>query len=127
MKLRILDNSLRFRLSQSEVARLGAGDTLVATARFPDGNELSYALQSGDTRSTAQAVFSDGAVRVTFPGSELAQWAAGEQVGLSRDFELGGGGSLRVLVEKDFACLSPRAGEDESDLYPHPEAGRRRC
>jgi hypothetical protein len=29
---------------------------------------------------------------------------------------------LGILVEKDFACLAPREGEDESDMYPHPEA-----
>jgi hypothetical protein len=32
-------------------------------------------------------------------------------------------GSLRITLEKDFACLAPREGEDESDNFPHPQAG----
>ena len=38
----------------------------------------------------------------------------GEQV-------LDDGSTLKVLVEKDFACLTERE-EDESDMFPHPEA-----
>ena len=33
------------------------------------------------------------------------------------------GDSLKILVEKDFACLVAREGEDESDMFPHPAAG----
>ena len=32
------------------------------------------------------------------------------------------GDVLSILVEKDFACLAPREGEDESDMFPHPGA-----
>jgi hypothetical protein len=31
-------------------------------------------------------------------------------------------GVLRILVEKDFTCVEPRDGEDQSDLYPNPKA-----
>jgi hypothetical protein len=34
---------------------------------------------------------------------------------------------LNILVEKDFACLAPRAGEDERDMYPHPNADEAQC
>jgi hypothetical protein len=27
---------------------------------------------------------------------------------------------LRIVVEKDFACLTAREGEDESDNFPNP-------
>jgi hypothetical protein len=36
-------------------------------------------------------------------------------------------GQLSILVEKDFACLSPREGEDEMELFPHPLKGRDTC
>ena len=32
-------------------------------------------------------------------------------------------GSVQVVLEKDFACLVPREGEDERDHFPHPQAG----
>jgi hypothetical protein len=34
---------------------------------------------------------------------------------------------LKILVEKDFACLAPREGEDESDMFPHPKAATDGC
>jgi len=30
-------------------------------------------------------------------------------------------GDLRIIVEKDFACLAPRSDEDESDNFAHPK------
>ena len=44
----------------------------------------------------------------------------GEQV-------LDDGSNLKILVEKDFVCLTGRDDEDESDMFPHPEAGSRSC
>ncbi len=46
------------------------------------------------------------------PGGRIV---AGEQ-------RLDDGALLSILVEKDFACLAPREGEDDSDMYAHPEA-----
>ena len=31
-------------------------------------------------------------------------------------------GVFRILVEKDFTCIEPRDGEDQSDLYPNPKS-----
>ena len=36
-------------------------------------------------------------------------------------------GTVHVVVEKDFVCLTGRDDEDESDMYPHPEADTARC
>jgi hypothetical protein len=47
-------------------------------------------------------------------------WAASELVSIDGEQGLDDGSVLRILVEKDFACLAPRAGEDESDMFPHP-------
>lgn len=33
---------------------------------------------------------------------------------------LGDGSTLRVLIEKDFACLTERVDEDELDNFPNP-------
>ena len=33
----------------------------------------------------------------------------------------GNGEGLRVLVEKDFPCLTARPNEDDSDAFPWPE------
>ena len=45
----------------------------------------------------------------------------------SRSFVLDDGEKLSILIEKDFACLAPRAGEDEADMYPHPNVDSAEC
>ena len=49
-------------------------------------------------------------------------WALTEQVSMEGEQFLDDGGKLTILVEKDFTCLAPREGEDESDMFPNPQA-----
>jgi len=55
------------------------------------------------------------------PEADVMRWAATEQVSIAANETLDDGDFLKILVEKDFACLAPREGEDESDMYPHPQ------
>jgi hypothetical protein len=119
MKLRILGDSLRLRLRQSEVAAIGAGQSVVEQTRFP-GAVLTYRLEVTDDEHIT-ADFDGGNVTVRLPKDDAATWASTDQVSL-----LGENGDLTVLLEKDFQCLSPghhRPDEDDEDTYPHPEAG----
>jgi len=43
-----------------------------------------------------------------------------DEVSLQAEQPLGDGENLKLLVEKDFRCLSPREGEDDADLFPNP-------
>jgi hypothetical protein len=54
-------------------------------------------------------------------------WASTEQVSIQGEQMLDEGGTLKILVEKDFVCLTGRDDEDESDMYPHPEADSGTC
>ena len=72
-------------------------------------------------------VFSDNAVTVRLPESAVLAWATTERVSLPGEQVLDDGAKLTILVEKDFVCLTSREGEDESDMYPHPEAGNYNC
>ena len=58
------------------------------------------------------------------PRAQADKWANTEQIGLEIEQKIGGGNLLRILIEKDFACLEPRAGEDERDAFPHPHNGK---
>ena len=57
------------------------------------------------------------------PDQAAREWCNSELVTLeySKHTE---DGELQIVVEKDFSCLVPRAGEDESDQFPHPLAAR---
>lgn len=122
MKLRIQNDSIRLRLTRSEIDELQSGGLVSASTHFPGGMALRYSVESSPAAVTLSASFSDNAVLVSIPETQVLGWAGSEQVGLEEQQLLAGGDRLHVLVEKDFHCLSPRAGEDESDMFPHPEA-----
>lgn len=119
MKLRIRGNSLRLRLSRSEVEAFDRDGRVEDSARFGPGARLVYALERV-TGGALSATLRDGRVAVTVP-SELADpWCRTDQVGLEAEQPTGDGETLRLLVEKDFTCLKTRSGEDESDAFPNP-------
>jgi len=122
VKLRIRDNSVRIRLTQSEVDTLRSDGILSARTGFPGGREFQYVLESSPASVTPGAFFSDNVITVRLPETTVLAWASSEQVSIEGVQILDDGERLAILVEKDFSCLTPREGEDESDMYPHPEA-----
>ena len=127
MKLRIKDNSIRLRLTRGEVETLRESGIVEAITGFPGGRSLQYRVESSPASVKPAAFFSDNAVTVRLPEAAVLAWATTEQVSLPGEQILDDGDTLQVLVEKDFACLTPREGEDESDMYPHPDAGTDSC
>ena len=49
-------------------------------------------------------------------------WINSEQVGIEGAQQLDDSKTLRILVEKDFACLIEREDEDETDTFSNPRA-----
>ena len=123
MKLRIRGNTIRVRLKQSEVKTLATGRSLVEETRFPE-SVLQYRLDTNE-EGDFSAEFQEGTLAIRLPSDAVAQWAASDQVSLLTEQQVGTSDVLSLLVEKDFACLSPgdhRHDEDDEDTYPHPAA-----
>lgn len=121
MKLRLLDDSIRLRLSRTEVLAAEQQGRVEARTRFPDGSNLVFALESVDQDSRS-ASFADNRLIVRLPAQELANWAHDDAaVSIHGDLSLPDGDQLTLLVEKDFQCVTPRDGEDQSDLFPNPD------
>jgi hypothetical protein len=66
------------------------------------------------------ATFADGVIEIQVPEGVAREWCASERVTLD-GVQHDGAAALRIVVEKDFACLAPRSDEDESDNFPHPK------
>jgi hypothetical protein len=122
MKLRIRDNSIRLRLTRGEVDRLRDEGLVRASTSFPGGGEFRYEIESSPASVNPAASLSDNKITVRLPESTVGAWAASEQVSITGEQQHKNGEQLSILVEKDFACLAPREGEDEADMYPHPAA-----
>lgn len=120
MKLRIRGNSLRLRLTRSEVEQLGRSGEVIETVDFGAGSpRFCYQLSAMDG-GTVRAEFGDDRLHIFVPATEAARWIGSEQVGIEGMQPVGDGRFLRILVEKDFACLAERGGEDDSDAFPNP-------
>lgn len=120
MKLRLQDDSLRLRLNVSEVRTIGSGAPVSAATRFPGGAVLTYELVPSGVAALS-AGFADGRVTVEVPHGDAQAWAASESwISLEGTVDLGATGILSLLVEKDFACLAPRPGDDSADLFVNP-------
>lgn len=119
MKLRIQGDSIRLRLTQSEVAAVGQGGAVVETTHFPNGLRMGYSLCSSDV-SAMSVDFRDQTITIALPNSMAQRWAGSNEVSL-RESVTTDAGTLALLVEKDFECLEPRAGQD-SDAFPNPNA-----
>ena len=127
MKLRIRDNSVRLRLTRGEVDSLQTEGLVSARTGFPGGRSFSYLVESSPASVKPAAFFSDNVVTVRLPETAVLAWATSEQVSIDGELLLDDGDTLRILVEKDFACLAPREGEDEADMYPHPNSDEEGC
>ncbi|MBV9725375.1 MAG: hypothetical protein JO299_09390, partial [Gammaproteobacteria bacterium] len=76
--------------------------------------------------SEISASFRNGVVEIRIPEALAREWCNTERVTLAHEQALPEG-PLRITLEKDFACLAPREGEDESDNFPHPEESGKTC
>lgn len=123
MKLRILNNSIRLRLTRNEVDTLHKEGLVKAHTDFPGDRDFHYVVESSPASVKPGAFFSDRVMTVRLPDSTVRDWATSDEVSIKASQLLDGGETLKILVEKDFQCLTGREDEDESDMYPHPQAG----
>ncbi len=127
MKLRIRQNTLRLRLTKTEVDRLAKDGRVEESTVFSPSSALRYVLTTSDTVAALDASFTDGTIEIRVPTKTARAWATNEEVGLSGEVPVKDGTPLVLLVEKDFACLKERPGEDDSDAFPHPPGTPKRC
>lgn len=123
MKLRIRGNSIRFRLTKEEVAKFGESGFVQDFIEFGVGEDkkLFYRLENSENSTQPNADFENGRITLRIPKSAAEQWTGTEQVGFETKQLLDNKNELRILIEKDFACLKPRSGEDNADSFPNPQ------
>ena len=121
MKLRIRGDSIRLRLTQGDLATLVAQGTVSEDMRMSPETTFQYRL-SADRDATVPGVSMSGRMlEVRLPRAQVEHWANSNDVGIEALQPNGNGEGLRVLVEKDFPCLTARPNEDDSDAFPWPE------
>ena len=127
MKLRIKGDSLRLRISPSEMSRLLQSGRVEDTIHFGPQQDakLTYALQTNRNNSapddTMTLRYQPQEVVILVPVAQAAAWADGTQVGMYAEVDTGAG-QLDLAIEKDFACLD-KDDADNQDTFPNPNQG----
>ena len=123
MKIRIHNDAIRLRLSQTEVNQLAKGIAIREELRFPSPYpSFIYALESVDKGNELTISFVAQKLSINLPASKIKNWAKTDQVGISETIPIESGATLQVLIEKDFQCLHKRPEENEKDNFPNPQA-----
>lgn len=120
MKLRIKGNSIRIRLTKSEVDQFAKDGYIEEHTLLPNG-KLSYALKKDATVDELSATISGTTIVMLMPEKDATNWVKTERVGYENNTKLPSGDSLYLLLEKDFKCLD-NTNEDQSDMYDNPLA-----
>ena len=123
MKLRIKGDTLRLRLAQGEMRTLAERGEVEDRVSFPGGAALRYRVRVDRHSQEISASYHRDLIDILVPHALAERWCATDMVTLSATQSIASG-ELRIVLEKDWACLAPREGEDESDNFPNPEAGR---
>ena len=122
MKLRIEGNTLRLRLKRTEIDTLQSDGRVEAAVDFGAGGRLVYALEAADVPHLAVR-YRPGEIVVTVPAAQATRWAGSEEeVGMDAAHALDDGGTLSILVEKDFQCLHRPLTEADRDAFRNPQA-----
>lgn len=112
MKIRIRGNSLRYRLTKSEVARFAESGYIEESTGF-ELQPLVYALQH-TAKDQLWTNFENNKITVYMPEAMAAEWVTTERIGFENSQS-----PITLLIEKDFTCLD-NVAEDQSDNYPNP-------
>jgi len=112
MKIRIKGNSVRFRLTKSDLAKLDSQRAIIETTEFMS-NTFLYEIHVADFDALA-ADLVDCHMILQLPRLMLNELIESDKVGFT-----GHSGLVTLLIEKDFTCLD-NVEEDQSDNFPNP-------
>jgi hypothetical protein len=120
MKVRILGNSIRFRLKKPEVSQFERfGKVTEITAFGPEAaDQIRFVLKT-HSGSELALDFHANTTTVKIPPALAKQWTETELVGFDGKVDTGKGKTISILVEKDFACIDGNEADNEG-AYPNP-------
>ena len=120
MKIRIKGNSIRLRLTKTEVDNFAANGFVEEKTEFGD-TYFSYRMESSGHHQELAAAYLGNLITIFIPTAIAQNWTSTELVGFENKMDIGNNKQLFLLVEKDFVCLD-NTFEDQSDNFPNPNA-----
>lgn len=118
MKIRIKGNTVRFRLTKSDISTLTETGELADQTEFI-GNTLIYKIASSANEALSADMI-ENVITLYVPENALNNWASTNQVSLEGNMPIRNDSSLYLLLEKDFKCIDGDTSEDQSDFFENP-------
>jgi hypothetical protein len=104
MKLRIDHQSIRLRLSKTDLEILPAKGFVAETLHLPQGS-LTFKLLITNNLNVFSVFFFNETITVEIPAHQANNWMQTDEIGLYETLPLTHIGlSLKLLIEKDFPC-----------------------
>jgi hypothetical protein len=119
MKIRIKGNSIRLRLTKSEVGMFCKEGNYAETIDFGTSS-LTYRLMAKEGLTGLEADYSGNTITIFIPMEAKQNWYDSARVGYSGTIVAETENQLSILVEKDFVCMDESV-KDQSDNYPNPK------
>ncbi|HEX8322785.1 MAG TPA: hypothetical protein VF595_02625 [Tepidisphaeraceae bacterium] len=120
MKVRLRGQSIRFRLTRSEVTALGDGRLVSDRTVIGPAHDIALGLRTDADADRVTPRSENGLLVYALPAASVARLAGSDAVGFAADVEVANGLTLHVLIEKDFVCLDNPHHEPQDDAYPNP-------
>ncbi len=121
MKLRLKGNTVRMRLDRRDLERLIEHGEVSDSIQFGPGAVFRYAMIVGPSAPECPtAVYACDTMAVIINAIDVREWNATDRVGFEYEHAVDGGGTVRVLIEKDFACIDRPASEADDDAFAFP-------
>jgi hypothetical protein len=120
MKIRIKGNTIRYRLDKLDITALQQAGKVEADTTI-GAQALHFCIKTKDIANATVKLEAFG-LHLSLPQQQVRQWAETDQVGIEQELPNADGSVLKILVEKDFKCLTQR-DEDESQAFDNPLAG----
>jgi hypothetical protein len=115
VKVRWTGESVRLRVTPSELRALRRGESLGVSIAFPGGGGWAIAVHPGEAELGLR--WADGRVVVRLSERDVERLAEPEREGI---YFGGDAAGVRVLIEKDFPCAHPHpeeAAEPETERF----------
>ena len=120
MKVRILGNSIRFRLKQSEEKKFQQDGEIIEVTAFGGEpfDKLFFVLKKGIAENYA-VHYHENTITIEVPPAVCTEWTNTNLMGFEETIDTGKGEAIKILVEKDFKCLDGSDVEN-ADAFPNP-------
>lgn len=117
MKIRIKGNSIRYRLDKMDIQALKENGRVEEQTQIGT-QHLHFCVR---IRENTAIKLEGASVHMTIPATQAKEWMETELVGIQFDIQNPDDSVLKILIEKDFKCLTERE-EDDSSAFENPLA-----